>query len=127
MWAPLTPPATQMAKATAIAQPQVISSQSPAALKIVVGPAVRPEPGSPATATATTPSPNEIRTNIPMNSAMSSPHSPVMRPTVRPSPRSGVMSSAMMSSCPRHASLRAEPAVSAKVRLGAIIGNGPSE
>jgi hypothetical protein len=32
-----------------------------------------------------------------------------------------------MSSCPRHAQLRAEPAVPAKVRLGAIIGNGPSE
>jgi archaellin len=79
-WAPLTPPATQMAKATAKHQPQVISSQSPAASKIVVGLEVRPEPGSPATATATTPSPNARMMNVPRNSAMSSPHSPVMRP-----------------------------------------------
>ncbi len=87
MWAPLTPPATQTAKATAIAQPQVISSQSPAAWKITVGPAVRPDPGRAATAMATTPSPNAISTNVPKNSESSSPHRPPMRPTVRPSPR----------------------------------------
>ena len=75
-----------------MAHPHVISSQSPAAWKITVGPAVRPEPGRAATAVATTPSPNEIRTMHPRNSDSSSPYKPVMRPTVRPSPRKGVMS-----------------------------------
>src|ERR1039457_7096031 len=92
MRAPLTPPATHTANATARAHPHVISSQSPAALKITVGPAVRPEPGRAATAMATTPSPNEIRTTQPRNSDSNSPYKPVMRPTVRPSPRKGVMS-----------------------------------
>src|SRR5579875_579444 len=92
MCAPLTPPATHTANATAIAQPQVISSQSPAARKMVVGVAVRPDPGRAATAIATTPSPNAIRQTHPRNSARSSPYRPLMRPTVRPSPLSGVMS-----------------------------------
>src|ERR1700744_1527679 len=77
MWAPDTPPAIQTAKATAMAQPQVIRSQSPDAWKIVVGDAVRPEPGSAATAMATTPSPKAISTNVPRNSDSSSPYRPV--------------------------------------------------
>ncbi len=40
---------------------------------------VRPEPGSPATATATTPVPKEMRTKVPRNSARHSPHSPPRR------------------------------------------------
>jgi len=92
MWAPLTPPATQIAIATANPHPSVISSQSPLARKMVVGVAARPEPGKAATAMATTPSPNMIRTNTPKNSARHSPHSPAIRPTVRPSPRKGVIS-----------------------------------
>src|ERR1700761_2739480 len=92
MWAPLTPPATQTAMATAIAQPQVISSQSPAARKIVVGVAARPDPGRAATAMATTPSPNAISTNVPKNSESNSPHRPLIGPMVRPSPRNGVIS-----------------------------------
>src|ERR1700689_3268326 len=75
-----------------MAQPNVISSQSPAASKITVGPDVRPEPGSAATAIATTPSPNAIMMNTPRNSERSSPYKPLMRPIVRPSPRKGVMS-----------------------------------
>ena len=126
MWAPLTPPATQTAKATAIAQPQVISSQSPAALKIVSGPAVRPDPGRPATATATTPSPNAIRTNVPKNSESNSPQSPEMRPMVRPSPRkaSGVISAMAILSC--RAGLSA-CALGLNVRLASAHHNEPRE
>src|SRR4051794_2590692 len=61
---------------TARAHPQVINNQSPAARKIVVGVAARPDPGKPATAMATTPSPKEISTNVPRNSARSSPQVP---------------------------------------------------
>src|SRR5205814_3813722 len=92
MWAPLTPPATHTAMATAKAHPHAISSQSPAARKIVVGVWARPEPGRAATAMATTPSPNAIKTKHPRNSAIISPYKPVIRPTVRPSPRKGVIS-----------------------------------
>src|SRR5436190_13954256 len=85
MCAPLTPPATYIANVTAIAQPQVISSQSPAARKIVVLFSVRPEPGSAATAIATTPSPNAISMKVPRNSARHSPGVPPrdLRPPLR--------------------------------------------
>src|SRR5215467_476517 len=76
---------------TANAHPNVITSQLVGA-QIVVGLAVRPEPGRAATTTATTPSPKQSRTNVPKNSAKHSPHRPVIRPTVRPSPRKGVIS-----------------------------------
>src|ERR1700743_3230807 len=56
--APLTPPATHTANATAKHQPNAISSQSPAARKIVVAVAARPEPGRAGTAMATHPAPN---------------------------------------------------------------------
>src|SRR4051794_16412939 len=85
MCAPLIPPATYIANVTAIAQPQVISSQSPAARKIVVLFSVRPEPGSAATAIATTPSPNAISMKVPRNSARHSPGVPPrdLRPPLR--------------------------------------------
>src|SRR6266516_6150727 len=54
-----------------MAQPQVISSQSPLAAKIWLP---RPDWLSAATAIATTPSPNAISTKVPRNSADSSPH-----------------------------------------------------
>src|SRR5579883_773170 len=69
MCAPLTPPATYTAMVTAIAHPQVISNQSPAPANIV---GVRPDSGSPTTASATTPAPNASRTKVPKNSASSS-------------------------------------------------------
>ena len=50
--APLTPPATHTANATAKHHPNTIGGQSPAARKIVVGVAARPEPGRAATAIA---------------------------------------------------------------------------
>src|SRR5215208_240877 len=70
MWAPLIPPATYTPKVTAIAHPQVISSQSPLAAKIAVP---RPDWFSAATAIATTPSPKQMSTKVPRNSADSSP------------------------------------------------------
>src|SRR6476646_8596253 len=91
-WAPLTPPATYTPKTTANAQPQVSSSQSPAARKIVVGVSARPEPGSAATAIATTPSPNMISTAVPRNSARQSPNRPPRRLSPLPL-SSGVMTS----------------------------------
>ncbi|MFI9753536.1 hypothetical protein [Streptomyces collinus] len=62
-----------------MAQPQVISSQSPAPRKKTVGPSVRPDPGSAATAIATTPHPKAMRTNVPRNSARHSPGRPARR------------------------------------------------
>jgi hypothetical protein len=97
MCAPLTPPATHTANATAKAQPHAISSQSPAARKIVVEVCARPEPGKAATAMATEPSPKAIKQKQPRNSASSSPYRPPMRPTVRPSPLRGVMSDIIVS------------------------------
>src|SRR5690606_9296677 len=51
-------------------------SQSPEPRKNVVGPSVRPEPGSAATAIATEPQPNAMRTKVPRSSATHSPQSP---------------------------------------------------
>src|SRR6266567_293705 len=70
MCAPLTPPATYTPKVTAIAHPQVISNQSPLATKIAVP---RPDWLSAATAIATTPSPKQMSTKVPRNSADISP------------------------------------------------------
>jgi len=66
-----------MAKQTASAHPQVMSNQSPAELKgVAVFPAaVRPDPIK-AQSIATTPSPKQIRTKQPKNSAQSSPIRP---------------------------------------------------
>src|SRR5689334_297314 len=70
MWAPLTPPATYTPNVTARPQPQPMISQSPLAAKICVP---RPDWLRAATAMATTPSPKEISTKMPRNSARSSP------------------------------------------------------
>ncbi len=71
MCAPVTPPATYTAMVTAMAHPQVISSQSPAPANIA---GVRPDSGRPTTATATTPAPKASRMKVPKNSASSSLH-----------------------------------------------------
>ena len=68
--APLTPPATYTAKATAKPQPQEISSQSPVDAET---PLPRPDWFSAATVMATTPQPKAMITNVPKNSATSSP------------------------------------------------------
>src|SRR5438309_7648637 len=77
MWAPVMPPATYTPMTTAIAHPQVMSSQSPDASKILVP---RPDWLRAATAMATTPSPKAIRTMVPRNSAIQSPPSPFKKP-----------------------------------------------
>src|ERR1035441_8619588 len=80
---------------TANAHPKVISSQSPLAMKMVVGVAALPDPGRAATAMATTPSPNMIRVIVPRNSADNSPHRPFRPNVCRPAPCIGRYSSAM--------------------------------
>src|SRR5215510_16290653 len=62
-----------MAMITAMHHPQVISSQSPDARKIVWSVAARPDWFRAATAIATTPSPKAIRTKQPRNSERPSP------------------------------------------------------
>src|SRR5512132_3935244 len=63
-----------MPSTTATHHPQVMSSQSPDARKIVWLVAARPDWFNAATAIATTPSPNMISTNVPRYSERNSPH-----------------------------------------------------
>src|SRR5215208_6177838 len=77
MWAALMPPATYTPKVTANAQPQAMRSQSPLASKIS---SPRLDWLRAATAIATTPSPNAIRTKVPKNSAESSPQTVERQP-----------------------------------------------
>src|SRR4051794_19621968 len=79
-WAPLTPPATYTPSVTAKNHPNPMSSQSPLARKIVLGVAARPDWFSPATAIATTPSPNMMSTNVPKNSERYSPQEVARHP-----------------------------------------------
>src|SRR5215831_1625166 len=65
-----------MAKQTANAHPKVIRSQSPAPRSAVLGLIVRPDPIN-AQSIATTPSPKQIRMNVPKNSAHRSPAVPL--------------------------------------------------
>src|ERR1019366_1209667 len=94
MCAPLPPPATYTPNITAKAHPRVIRSQSPLAWKMVVGVAALPELFSAATAIATTPSPKQISTNVPKNSADNSPQRPCRPNRCRPAPCIGRYSSA---------------------------------
>src|SRR4051794_12857023 len=94
MCAPLTPPATYTAKATAKPQPQPMMSQSPLAAKIWPP---RPDWLSAATAIATTPSPKQMSTNVPTNSAASSPARPTRQPTRRGSVWTAVATGGLLS------------------------------
>ena len=68
--APLTPPATHTAKATASPQPHAMISQSAWEANASLP---RPDWLSAATTIATAPSPSEMMMNVPRNSATSSP------------------------------------------------------
>src|SRR3954452_22077716 len=94
MCAPLTPPATYTAKATAKPQPQPMMSQSPLAAKIWPP---RPDWLSAATAIATTPSPKQMRANVPRNSAASSPARPTRQPARRGSVWTAVATGGLLS------------------------------
>src|SRR5512133_3763997 len=68
-----------MPSTTATHHPQVMSSQSPEARKIVWLVAARPDWFNEATAIATTPSPNMISTNVPRYSPTNSPQTVLLQ------------------------------------------------